>query len=153
MLKKAVKPLLLRSSPISLADRRKETSSRAFLLKYIPATDWQTAIFQQLAKVMEIDDQPEASWRVRRPTAAAYKAAVSLISKIVADKTLPLPRIAPDREGGLQLEWAKGPRVVEINISRSGTIELLTSDGRRDREDGHVSITTAGDAVVQLART
>ena len=101
---------------------------------------------------MEIDDNPQASWRVRRPTAAAYKAAVSLISQIVADKALPSPRIAPDREGGFQLEWEKGPRAVEININRSGTIELLTSDGRRDRENGHVSIATAGDAVVRLAR-
>lgn len=122
------------------------------LAKHISATDWQTAIFQQLAKLMEIDDDSAVSWRVRRPTAAAYKAAVSLISQIGAEKALPSPRIAPDREGGFQLEWEKGPRAVEINISRSGTIDLLTSDGRGDHEDGHVSITTAGDAIVRLAR-
>jgi hypothetical protein len=29
------------------------------LAKHIPATDWQTAIFQQLAKLMEIDDNPK----------------------------------------------------------------------------------------------
>ncbi len=121
------------------------------LAKLIPATDWQSAIFQQLAKLVEIDDHPEEPWRARRPTAAAYKAAVSLISQIT-DDSLPLPRIAPDREGGLQLEWEKGSCAVEISISPGGSLELLRSKAGRDTEEGRVGISAARDVLSRLAR-
>lgn len=121
------------------------------MAKKNPATDWQFVIFQQLAKLLEVVDHPETPWRVKRPTAQAYRAAVTLISEL-PDENLPLPRIAPDREGGFQLEWEKGSSAVEISISPSGTLELLRSKRGRDREEGHVSFSTARDALASLAR-
>jgi hypothetical protein len=121
------------------------------LAKHIPATDWQSTIFQQLAKLMEIEEHADAPWRARRPTALAYKTAVSLISQLT-EHDLPLPRIAPDREGGFQLEWEKGECAVEINVGPGGALELLRTKAGRDIDNGRVGVAAARNALARLAR-
>jgi hypothetical protein len=115
------------------------------------ATDWQNAIFQDLAKLLTIAERPEVPWRVKRPTAQAYRAAVALISEVSLED-LPRPRVAPDREGGFQLEWEKGSLAVEISISPSGHLALLRSKNGREHEEGIVSVATASHAIAALAR-
>jgi hypothetical protein len=96
-------------------------------------TNWQYEIFQDLAKLTDFPETPEAEWHVRRPTAQAYKAAVDLIS-IVPIGNAPRPRIAPDRRGGIQFEWEKGAFGLEIGVSPEGVFECLKVTADKEEE-------------------
>ena len=115
--------------------------------------NWQNTILQTLAQFLALPENAEAEWRVKRPTAKAYKAAVDLISEIPTSKTLaiPLPRIAADRQGGIQFEWEKGKYAIEIAISPSGSFELLKVTPR-DEEEGRCSLDRARETLLWFAR-
>jgi hypothetical protein len=119
----------------------------------VGTTDWQNSILQTLAQFLSLPEDPEREWSVKRPTAKAYKAAVDLISEIPASKTsaIPLPRVAPDRKGGIQLEWVKGKYAIEISISPAGSFELLKVTPR-DEEEGRCSLDRARETILWFSR-
>lgn len=119
----------------------------------LPTTEWQNTILQTLARFLDLPEQTEETWRVKRPSAKAYRAAVDLISEIPASRTssLPLPRVVPDRQGGIQLEWEKGRYAVEISISPNGSLELLKATSR-DEEEGRCSLERARETILWLSR-
>ena len=111
-------------------------------------SEWQSKILLELAFFLRgFPETPSADWRVKRPTMSAYRAAVDLVTGIdVLD--LPQPRMAPDREGGIQFEWD----TLEVGISPSGAFESLqvTPDGRS--QEGAVAISKARRLIAGLAR-
>lgn len=115
-----------------------------------PTSEWQYAILQGLAKFLDIPQSLDAPRLVQRPTPKAYKAAVALISDVPIEN-LPFPRIAPDRQGGIQFEWEKGSCAVEIAVSPNGALEVLKVDGDSE-EEGVTGISRARDTLVWLAQ-
>lgn len=114
-----------------------------------PAPEWQYAILQGLAEFLALPEAPEKPRLVKRPTLTAYKAAVALISEVPV-KDLPPPRIAPDRQGGIQFEWEKGICAVEIGILPNGTYEVLKVAGDEE-EEGRAGISRVHETLVWLA--
>ena len=93
-------------------------------------TEWQSKILRELAAFLTLPEKPPEDWSVRRPTASAYRAAVDLITEIKS-ADLPLPMVAPDRNGGIQLEWKQ--QGLEIGILPTGSHEYLRQRGRGRR--------------------
>jgi len=111
-------------------------------------TGWQAKVLLDLAFFLKgIPEERTADWRVRRLTMSAYQAAVDLISPI--DTTnVPEPRIAPDREGGIQFEWD----TLEIGVLPTGTYEYLRlkPDGLSD--EGIIQPAKARQLIISLGR-
>jgi hypothetical protein len=119
----------------------------------LSSAEWQTTVLQTLAKFLTLPEQSDAAWCVKRPTPKAYKAAVDLISEVPVSSlaSLPIPRVAPDRQGGIQFEWEKGPYALEIGISPSGSYEVLKATPTSE-EEGHLTFNKARESIVWLAR-
>jgi len=111
-------------------------------------TEWQSKILVEIAGFLTLPEKPQEDWRVKRPTASAYRAAVDLITEIKASD-LPLPKVSPDREGGIQFEWKhKG---LEIGIRPTGSYEYLRVKDAESEEEGPVGLSKARQMVVALA--
>jgi hypothetical protein len=110
-------------------------------------TEWQSKILRELAAFLTLPEKPPQEWSVRRPTASAYRAAVDLITEIKA-ADLPLPMVAPDRDGGIQLEWKQ--RGLEIGILPTGSYEYLRLKGA-ETEEGSAGLYKARELVAALA--
>jgi len=110
-------------------------------------TEWQSKILRELAEFLSLPEKPPEEWSVRRPTASAYRAAVDLITEIKA-ADLPLPMVAPDRDGGIQFEWKQ--RGLEIGILPTGSYEYLRLKGT-ETEEGPAGLYTARELVASLA--
>jgi len=114
-----------------------------------PTTEWQSKILLEIAGFLSLPEKPHEGWRVKRPTARAYRAAVDLITEIKA-ADLPLPKVSPDREGGIQFEWKQ--KGLEIGILPTGSYEYLrVSDA--ESEEGHVGLSKAREMVAALAES
>lgn len=111
-------------------------------------TEWQSKLLLDLAFFLRAyPEEPASDWRVRRPTMTAYRAAVDLITAIDATD-LPCPRIAPDREGGIQFEWD----TLEIGIQPTGAFECLRVRANGETEEGTIAPAKARQLVTSLAR-
>jgi hypothetical protein len=55
-----------------------------------------------------------------------------------------VPRIAPDRRGGLQFEWEKGEYELDVAVSPTGSFEYLKAT-RTDEEEGHTGFIKVRD--------
>jgi hypothetical protein len=110
-------------------------------------TEWQSKILLQIAGFLSLPEKPQGEWRVKRPTASAYRAAVDLITEIKAPD-LPLPKVSPDREGGIQFEWKQGG--LEIGILPTGAYEYLRVNDA-ESEEGHAGLSKAREMVASLA--
>ena len=117
-------------------------------------SEWRNAVLKAIAQFLELPDPPEAEWRVRRPTPKAYKVAVDLISDFPQKRlaSLPLPRVAPDRQGGIEFEWEKGRYALEIAVMPNGAIELLKATPKNEDEEGRCSLERARDTILWFAR-
>jgi hypothetical protein len=73
------------------------------------------------------------------PTRAAVDAAVNFISAVATlgfVEELPTPRLYPVHGGGVQIEWRKGERYLEIEIMPDATAHFLTAvGGVRQKDD------------------
>ena len=112
---------------------------------------WRQRVLLDLAFFLNLPEAPEAGWQVRRPTMVAYKAAVNLITEVNVPE-LPLPRMAPDREGGVQFEWDFPDGSLEIEVSANGAYEALQADKTGRSTEGPVGISKARDLIASLAR-
>jgi len=110
-------------------------------------TEWQAKILLEIAGFLSLPEKPPEDWRARRPTASAYRAAVDLITEIKM-RDLPLPRVSPDRDGGIQFEWKQ--KGLEIGILPTGSYEYLRVKDT-ESEEGHVGLSKAREMVASLA--
>ena len=110
-------------------------------------TEWQAKILLEIAGFLNLPEKVQEDWRVRRPTASAYRAAVDLITKIKA-VDLPLPKVSPDREGGIQFEWTQ--KGLEIGILPTGSYEYLRVQDT-ESEEGYLGLSKAREMVAALA--
>ncbi len=110
-------------------------------------TEWQAKILLEIAGFLSLPEQPQEDWRVRRPTANAYRAAVDLITEIKA-ADLPLPKVSPDRDGGIQFEWTQ--KGLEIGILPTGSYEYLRVKDT-ESEEGRVGLSKVREMVASLA--
>jgi hypothetical protein len=112
---------------------------------------WQAHVLRQLADFLVLPERSDFEWRVRKPTSSAYRAAVDLITDI-QPAGIPQPRVAPDREGGIQFEWDKGKYSLEIGVTPSGAYEFLETKGPDAEEEGFIGIVGARELVMGLSR-
>jgi len=111
-------------------------------------TDWQSKILLELAFFMNgFPESTDVSWRVIRPTMNAYRAAVELVTGLDATY-VPWPRIAPDREGGIQFEWD----TLEIGVLPTGSYEYLRVVGESKTQEGQITLSKAWQFIAALAR-
>ncbi len=110
-------------------------------------TEWQSKILLEIAGFLSLPEDPQEDWRVKRPTASAYRAAVDLITEIKA-ADLPLPSVSPDREGGIQFEWKQ--KGLEIGILPTGSYEYFRVKDT-ESEEGHAGLSKAREMVTALA--
>lgn len=115
----------------------------------VAKTEWQSKILLDLAFFLRgYPEEPVSDWRVKRPTMTAYRAAVDLITAIEA-ADVPQPRMAPDREGGIQFEWD----TLEIGILPTGTLECLQIKSNGDTEEQQtIAPAEARQLITALAR-
>lgn len=72
------------------------------------------------------------------PTSIAVAKALHFIGSALNDSHIP-PRVTPVSGGGIQFEWSRGGREIEIEILPDGTTELLVADN--DEEDSQIETT------------
>jgi hypothetical protein len=113
---------------------------------------WRVEVLQQLGQFLSLPEKPEHEWRVCRPTIAAYRAAVVLITDLDEVDNLPPPRLAPDQEGGIQFEWEKGIHNLEIGITPAGAYEYLETKSGKPENEGDIDLDRARELVVGVAR-
>lgn len=76
-------------------------------------------------------------------TQAAVTTAISLLG-MIPFVSLPTPRVLPVSGGGIQFEWAKGQRELEVEVRPTGAIEILKVKNGVPVDDGeNVSLTEA----------
>ncbi len=112
-------------------------------------TEWQSKILRELAEFLTLPEKPPEEWSVRRPTASAYKAAADLITEIRA-ADLPLPMVAPDRDGGIQFEWKQ--KGLEVGILPTGYYEYLRVKNAGS-EEGYLDVFKMSKLVASLAES
>lgn len=113
---------------------------------------WQDRVLRALAELLSLPAEADVEWRAIRPSIKAYKAAVDLISEVASyTATLPIPTIGPDRDGGIQIEFAKGKYALEIGVLPTGGFEILKVTPSEQTEN-LASFSRAKESISWLAR-
>jgi len=83
------------------------------------------------------------------PSAWVIGTAIDFICKVPFDNP-PMPRIMPVAGGGIQMEWEKGRRELEVEIHPDTTIEVLQAINGRPLNPDEVSSPAPRAAVERL---
>jgi hypothetical protein len=110
-----------------------------------PPPDW-TWQLEPIKKILGALLLPENwdSYGGHTPKREAAETAIQIIASI-AHQDPPRPRVIPLGTGGIQLEWKKGTRELEVECSHDGSVEALKVEG--DKEGELCSAHTSADVV------
>ena len=95
---------------------------------------WQVDVVKGILQFQSLRDNWD-SYGSRPPSFDVILAASRLILNITLDDP-PKPRIVPVPGGGIQFEWEKGRRELEIEVRPDGSIEYLKIEGGHPIGDG-----------------
>jgi len=115
------------------------------VLKWSP---WQ---INAAKKILQLQSLP-ANWDSygsHPPSFNVILSAVSIILKVALDDP-PKPRIVPVPGGGIQFEWRKGRRELEIEARPDGSIEYLKIEDGNPIGDGEEMKSASTDSVGSL---
>lgn len=118
------------------------TSSSNMVVRVGTFNEWQV---KAIKKVLGFRGLPQNwdSYGSAAITQSAVTAAISLLGMIPL-ATLPTPRAVPVSGGGIQFEWAKGQRELEVEVRPTGAIEILKVENGLPVNDGEdLSLTEA----------
>ncbi len=110
-----------------------------------PPPDW-TWQLEPIKKILGALLLPENwdSYGGHTPKREAAETAIQIIASI-AHEDPPPPRVVPLGTGGIQLEWKKGARELEVECGPDGSAEALKVEG--DAEGELCSARTSADVV------
>lgn len=110
----------------------REDAQGVGVIKLPPEWTWQV---EPIKKILEVLSLPENwdSYGGHAPRKEAAETAIQIIASIVqADP--PRPRVVPLGTGGIQLEWKKGAREIELECGPDGLVEALKIEGDAEGE-------------------
>lgn len=99
-------------------------------------TEWQLNAIKKVLSFKSLAPNWD-SYGSPGPANCAIQAALSFLIDIPFS-SLPAPRIVPVSGGGLQFEWTRGERELEVEVRPEGSIEILKVENGLplDDEDG-----------------
>lgn len=113
-----------------------EPTTYSQLSKVVSLSDATASLLESLRRIEKLKAlQPNWDSYGSPPVQpAAAQAAVQVLYAAQADYCPP-PRIVPVPGGGLQIEWARGSRELEIEMLPDGSIEFLRVEGSQTFEE------------------
>ena len=94
---------------------------------------WQTAAAKRLAEFKALTPNWD-SYGGHVPTKAALLASEDFVFKVPSFTDIPVPRIVPLGSGGIQFEWGKGQRELEVHFQEDGKVSYLKTEAERVEE-------------------
>lgn len=102
--------------------------------RVVTTSQWRIAALENIVNTGRRPTNPRHEWQLRRPTAMARLEALRIIEEIQVDP-LPIPFVVPTPDSGIQIEWTKGQRELEIRVEPDGTmIYMQIEDGELARQ-------------------
>ena len=113
------------------------------VIKLPPDWTWQIEPIKKILGTLRLPENWN-SYGGRIPQWQAAETAIQIIASI-AQEDPPRPRVVPLGTGGIQLEWKKGARELEVECGPDGLVEALKVEG--DEEGELCSARTSADVV------
>lgn len=113
------------------------------VIKLPPDWTWQLEPIKKILGVLLLPENWD-SYGGHTPKIVAAETAIQIIASI-AHEDPPRPRVVPLGTGGIQLEWKKGARELEVECGPNGSVEALKVEG--DAEGELCSTRTSADVV------
>jgi hypothetical protein len=88
---------------------------------------WQTAAAKRLAEFKSLAPNWD-SYGGHAPTEAALLASEDFVFKVPSFADIPAPRILPLGSGGIQFEWDRNQRELEVHFQEDGKIFYLKTE-------------------------
>jgi len=102
------------------------------VIKLPPEWTWQVEPIKKVLGTLLLPENWD-SYGGRTPKSQAAETAIQIIASITqADP--PRPRVVPLGTGGIQLEWKKGQRELEVECRPDGSVEVLKIEGDAEGE-------------------
>jgi hypothetical protein len=102
------------------------------VIKLPPEWTWQVEPIKKILGTLLLPENWD-SYGGHTPKWEAAETAIQIIASITqADP--PRPRVVPLGTGGIQLEWKKGQRELEVGCGLDGSVEALKIDGDAEGE-------------------
>lgn len=113
------------------------------VIKLPPDWTWQLEPIKKILGTLLLPENWD-SYGGHIPNREAAETAIQIIASI-AHEDPPRPRVVPLGTGGIQLEWKKGARELEVECSPDGSAEALKVEG--DAEGDLCSARTSAEVV------
>ena len=117
------------------------------VIKLPPDWTWQLEPIKKILGTLLLPENWD-SYGAHTPKREAAETAIQIIASI-AHEAPPRPRVVPLGTGGIQLEWKKGARELEVECGPDGSAEALKVEG--DAEGKLCSARTSADVVTLFA--
>lgn len=109
----------------------------------VPVTShWQTLALKEILQAAALP----ADWDTYgspSPAPRLVDTCIALVGLVDYDD-LPVPRVIPIPEGGIQFEWTTGERELEVAVLPEGHIEFLKIQGGEPVDEGKLSVRDYG---------
>jgi hypothetical protein len=99
---------------------------------------WRDQALEEI-KLLDMLEAVTDEWTPKKPTYAAVAQARMLLGKIDESKVSP-PYIMPTVDGGIDFEWTRNERELDITVSSGGSIEYLKLVDKTPFEEGELEL-------------
>lgn len=96
-----------------------------------------------LKEILQVAALPE-DWDTYGSPSPAPRLVDTCIALVDLVDDLPVPRVVPIPEGGIQLEWTTGERELEVAVLPEGHIEFLRTQGGELVDEGKLGVQDYG---------
>lgn len=103
----------------------------------MPGANWRESAISRLETLQTSLPPASDRWSPERPKDPAYRQAKALIGWLSDD--LFAPYVEATIDGGIQLEWTRDERELDIEVSPGGAIEYLKVESRAAIAEGPIS--------------
>ena len=111
------------------------------VIKIPPEWTWQVEPVKRILECLSLPD----NWNSYGGHSSSYDAALVAIDflSVVPFDNPPRPRVVPLPSGGIQLEWSKGQRELDVEFRPDGSIVFLKVQGDSEGEEGKLASFTS----------
>jgi hypothetical protein len=138
----AADAVTIQSQPTMRLEFQQERQSRKYFLhegaqgmgviKVPPEWTWQVEPIKKILGALLLSENWD-SYGGHTPRREAAVTAIEIIASITQEDP-PRPRVVPLGTGGIQLEWKKGHRELEVECGPDGSAEVLKVEGDAEGE-------------------